>query len=63
MITLIVSFSTCSYHGSRVWFDKIDEYGMDSIFKTNGLGTVFYGKHPLEYGARCKAYVFYPRLR
>lgn len=61
MITLRIS-NRVVFVGSRVWFDKIDEYGMDSIFKTNGMGTVFYGKHPLEYGARLKVYVFYPRV-
>jgi hypothetical protein len=42
MITLRIS-NRVVFVGSRVWFDKIDEYGVDSIFKANGMVTVFYG--------------------
>ena len=62
MITLRIS-NRVVFVGSRVWFDKIDEYGVDSIFKANGMVTVFYGKHPVEYGSRRNVYRFYPRPR
>ena len=44
--------------GSRVWFSQLDEYGIDSIFKTNQyLAYMFYAEHPIENIARDKVWV------
>lgn len=43
--------------GSRVWFSQLDEYGTDSIFKTNHYcAHMFYAEHPIEDGARDKVW-------
>ena len=62
MIKMDVSYRV-DVIGSRVWFSKLDEYGIDSIFKANGMVTVFYGKHPVEYDSRRNVYRFCPRPR
>lgn len=60
MIKILVRMESCNISGSRIWFNLHDDYGIDSIFKSNANSalTAFYAQHPIQFNGRESVYIF-----